>query len=83
MLRIKLSVLYTTFTMHLEDFAFKDSFSVSLQHQKKMSADLKDVVCMFDNVLVYGFTYKERDERLEAVLNRLHNAGITLNKEKC
>ena len=37
---------------------------------------------MIDNVLAHGSTYEEYDERLEAVLNRLQSAGVTLNKEK-
>ena len=54
--------------------------------QKKMSSilsDLKGVVCMIDDVLVYGSSHKEHDDRLEVVLNRLQKAGVTLNKEKC
>ena len=46
-------------------------------------ADLKGVMCMIDDVLVHGSTYKEHDERLEAVLNRLQSVGVTLNKDKC
>ena len=45
-------------------------------------ADRNGVVCMIDNVLVYGSTYKEHDERHEAALNRLQSIGVTLNKEK-
>ena len=54
--------------------------------QMKMSsilANLKGMVCMIDDVLVYGFSHKEHDERLKAVLTQLQNAGVTLNKEKC
>ena len=36
-----------------------------------------------DDVLVYGATQKEHDQRLEAVLQRLADANVTLNAEKC
>ena len=84
------SVLYTTFITPFGRFCFQRlPFGITLApefFQKKMSyilADLNGVVCMIDNVLVYGSTYKEHDERLEAALNRLQSAGVTLNKEKC
>ena len=44
---------------------------------------LKSVVCLIDDVLVHGVTQEEHDENLLAVLNRIQQAGLTLNKEKC
>lgn len=38
---------------------------------------------MIDDVLVYGTTQHEHDKNLLAVLNRIQEAGLTLNKEKC
>ena len=84
------SVSYTTFVTPFGRFCFQRlpfGITSALEFfQKRMSSiltDLKGVVCMIDDVLVYGSTYKEHDERLEAVLNQLQNAGVTLNKEKC
>ena len=84
------SILYTTFITPFGRFCFQRlPFGITSApkfFQKKMSSilhDLKGVVCMIDDVLVHGSTYKEHDERLEAVLNRLQSAGVTLNKEKC
>ena len=54
--------------------------------QKQMSkilAGLEGVLCLIDDVLVYGKDQKEHDERLKAVLERLEAAGITLNQTKC
>jgi len=54
--------------------------------QQKMSNILKDldgVVCMIDDVFIYGSTQEEHDQRLEIVLNKLHKAGVTLNRSKC
>ena len=44
---------------------------------------LDGVECNIDDVLVHGATQEEHDRRLEAVLQRLGNANVTLNAEKC
>ena len=44
---------------------------------------LEGVECNIDDVLIYGRTQEERDQRLKAVLSRLNNANVTLNNEKC
>ena len=54
--------------------------------QKRMNVLLKDldgVLCLMDDVLVYGKSQSEHDERLEAVLKRIEECGMTLNSEKC
>ena len=54
--------------------------------QRRMSdllRDLEGVVCMMDDVLVHGHTAEEHDERLVCALQRLEQAGLMLNKEKC
>ena len=38
---------------------------------------------MIDDILVFGQSQQEHDQRLEFVLKRLTKAGITLNSEKC
>ena len=51
--------------------------------------DVRDVgrapgtVCMMDDVLVYGATQEEHDDRLRKVLQRIKQSGMTLNSEKC
>ena len=45
--------------------------------------DLEGVVCITDDVLIYGKSQKQRDERLLAVLNRLEESGLSLNRNKC
>ena len=44
---------------------------------------LKGIVCLLDDVLVYGETPQEHDERLMAALKRISKAGLTLSREKC
>ena len=54
--------------------------------QKRISQileNLKGVICLMDDILVFGTNQQEHDCRLEAVLGRLQEAGVTLNKEKC
>ena len=53
--------------------------------QKKMDAILQGldgVVCHMDNILVFGRDKAEHDARLRKVLDRLSQAGLTLNLEK-
>ena len=38
---------------------------------------------MIDDILIYGRNQEEHDKRLSDVLNKLQQAGVTLNKEKC
>nr|XP_058955069.1 uncharacterized protein K02A2.6-like [Pocillopora verrucosa] len=44
---------------------------------------LEGVECNIDDVLIHGKDQQQHDERLEAVLKRLLEAGITLNLDKC
>ena len=45
--------------------------------------DLEGVDVIVDNVLVYGATRQEHDERLNKVLQRIKEAGLKLNEGKC
>ena len=46
-------------------------------------SNLKGVLCLMDDVLVYGKDQREHDKRLEVVLQRIEAAGMTLNCDKC
>ena len=46
-------------------------------------ANLDGVVCMIDDILIYGRNQEEHEKQLTAVLDKLHQAGVTLNKDKC
>ena len=41
------------------------------------------VVCQTDDVLIFGKTEQEHDERLDTVLRRFQDSQLTLNVEKC
>ena len=44
---------------------------------------LSGYVCLMDDILIFGKSKAAHDNRLHAVLQRLQQAGITLNREKC
>ena len=41
------------------------------------------VVCLMDDILVYGKSQAQHDDRLVKVLCRLKVSGLTLNSDKC
>ena len=45
--------------------------------------DLEGVECNIDDVLVHGKDQQKHDERLEAVVKRLLEAGVTLYLNMC
>ena len=54
--------------------------------QRRMNeilGDIEGTVCLIDDILIYGETQAEHDQRLLSVLNHISEAGLTLNKEKC
>ena len=84
------SALLTTFITPFGRYCFHHlpfGITSAPEHfQRRMSeilSDLEGVVCMMDDVLVHGQTSEEHDKRLEKVLQRLQEAGLTLNKQKC
>ena len=44
---------------------------------------LEGVVCLMDDVLIFGTNKSEHDIRLAAVLQQIEKAGVTLNLQKC
>ena len=44
---------------------------------------LPGTLCLMDDILVYGKTQAEHDQRLRKVLERVQQAGLTLSQEKC
>ena len=44
---------------------------------------LKGVKVILDDMLIFGATVQEHNENLRAVLQRLKDAGLRLNKRKC
>lgn len=40
------------------------------------------IVCMMDDILVFGKNQEKHDQHLEAVLKQLASAGVMLNPKK-
>ena len=49
----------------------------------KVLEGLEGVVCQMDDIMVFGKNSEEHDSRLEQVMQRLKQAGVTLNRQKC
>ena len=80
------SKLLTTFIMPFGRFAFNRLVmglsSSSEYFQKRMTQLVESIVgvlCQTDDILVFGRTEAEHDERLHEVLTRLHEANLTIN----
>ena len=80
----------TTFVTPFGRFCFnKLPFGISSApelFQKRMGFILEGVdgvTCLIDDVLVVGKDEVEHDARLTRALQRMEDAGVTLNKEKC
>jgi len=86
----KTSSLLTTFITPFGRYRFNrlpfGITSASEHFQRCMSEVLQGLdglVCLIDDILIYGKTLAEHDKRLTAVLLKIAEAGITLNEEKC
>ena len=84
------SRLLTTFITPSGRYCFnKLPFGISSapEHfQKQISSilhNLDGVLCQMDDLLVFGQSKEEHDQRLLAALKRIEAAGATLNAQKC
>ena len=44
---------------------------------------LEGVLCLVDDVLIFGSNRKDHNTCLDTVMQRLQNAGVILNPNKC
>ncbi|UYV67535.1 K02A2.6-like [Cordylochernes scorpioides] len=54
--------------------------------QRKMTqllGNIEGVVCFMDDIVVYGSSLEEHNERVRQVLKKIQEEGMTLNPEKC
>ena len=49
----------------------------------KILTGLEGILCQMDDVLIYGSSQEEHDQRLTKALKRIQSSGITLNPDKC
>ena len=83
------SALLTTFITPFGRFCFKRlPFGISsapYHFQRRMSAILEGidgVLCQMDDILIFGATQSQHDERIREVLRRLQKENATLNLNK-
>jgi type IV secretory pathway VirB4 component len=55
-------------------------FQKTIEH---VLSNLEVVANFSDDIIVFGSTKEEHDRRLEAVLSRLNDSGLTVNESKC
>lgn len=86
----KESAILTTFITPFGRYCFRRlpfGISSAPEHfQKKMSQILEGhegVVCQTDDILVYGSDTAEHNRRVNSVLQKLSDSGVTLNGDKC
>ena len=84
------SRLFTTFITLFGRYCYnKLPFGISSapEHfQRRMHSlleGLPEVLCVMDDILIFGTTRQEHNSQLQAVLKCLSSAGITLNSRKC
>ena len=84
------SKLLTTFVTPWGRFCFKRMpFGISSAPEyfqramEKILKGLDGVICLMDDILVYGKNANEHWYRLSKVLKRIEKSGVTLSKEKC
>ena len=80
----------TTFITPYGRFCFnKMPFGISSApeyFQKRMSKILEGqegVLCLMDDIIIYGQNQEEHNKRLHTTLQCIESAGVTLNKDKC
>ena len=86
----KESALLTTFITPFGRFCFNRlPFGITSapeyfqKHMSSILSGLEGVVCMVDDILVSGSTQQQHDQRLEKVLDKIGEAGVTLRAGKC
>ena len=53
------------------------------KHINEILSGLPGIVCLIDDIFVYGSTPAEHDKHLQAVLEWIQSADATFNMEKC
>ena len=73
---------YGWFCFNKLPFGISNTPDVFQRHMNDILCGLPGVLCHVDDILVFGSTPSEHDDRLRAVLEQIKGAGITLNAEK-
>ena len=71
------------YCFHKLPFGITSAPELFQRRMNSMLCGLPGVLCLMDDVLVFGKSQAEHDTHLEAVLKRMESAGVTLNPNKC
>jgi hypothetical protein len=64
-------------------FGIKSAPEVWQRIASQMLDNLEGVEVIMDDILIWGITMQEHNERLRRVLQRIREANLTLNRDKC
>ena len=70
---------YSRFCFNKLPFGISSAPEVFQCHMNDILSGLPGVLCHVDDILVFGGTPGEHDRRLQAVLERIKDAGVKLN----
>ena len=71
------------FCFHRLPFGITSAPEHFKRQMSEILSGLDGTVCLMDDILVHGKNPEEHDQRLNQVLLRLQEAGLTLNQGKC
>lgn len=64
-------------------FGISSAPEIFMRIMHDLLRDLPGVSLYMDDILIYGSTEEEHDERLQQVMNVIQQSGLRLNKKKC
>ena len=64
-------------------FGISSSQDVFIQKMDETFGNLPGVICLVDDILIYGKDLQEHDANLRRVLDRMRESGVRLNPQKC
>ena len=64
-------------------FGISSATELFQKRMNKILEGIEGVICLVDDVLIYGKTQAEHDERVRQCLQRIREANVTLNSAKC
>ena len=72
--------LYNTFCFKRLPFGIISTLEFFQQKNSTILANPEGVVCIIDDVLIFGHNQEEHDQQLKVVLSKVQKTGVTLNK---
>ena len=71
------------FRCHRLPFGISSAPEIFQREMQKVLTGTEGVLCMMDDILVYGDNQSVHDRRLATVMEKLSQANLTLNRKKC